>query len=122
VDSGDVRIALIAGAVVAAVVALLFVLDRALLWMEHRRWIYYRRTKGSGGMSLEITQLFDPTARLVKREMEQETVRKVVRPSGDPPFDVDLDARVIHLRPGPPRLDREQDRDHAGDRDDARGG
>ncbi|MEQ7006069.1 hypothetical protein ABN028_07685 [Actinopolymorpha sp. B17G11] len=93
------KVALIAGAVAVA----LFVLDRGLLWMERRRWIYYRRTKSSGGMSLEISQLFDPTARLVKREMEQETVRKVVRPSGDPPFDVDLDAHVVRVRRQPRR-------------------
>ena len=30
----------------------LFVLDRALLWMESRGWIYYRRTRPGRGDNL----------------------------------------------------------------------
>jgi hypothetical protein len=94
VGSNGVRVVVIVG----AVVAVLFLLDRALLRMERRGWIYYRRTKGGGAMGPQVFQLFDPSARFLKREMEQECVRKAVRPSGDPPFEVDLDAGVLHVR------------------------
>ena len=47
----------------------LVVLDRVLLWMEGRGWIYYRRTKPGRGAStyhlLEWTSVMDPTQRQV---------------------------------------------------------
>ncbi|WP_020577743.1 hypothetical protein [Actinopolymorpha alba] len=89
-----VRVALIGGVVALGVAAL----DRALLWMERRRWIYYRRTKGASKTSREIFQTFDPGAQALKKAMEQEKIRKVVRPSGDPPFDVDLDSGIVRVR------------------------
>jgi len=50
-------------------VAGVFVLDRFLLWIESRGWIYYRRTKPGRGAStyhlLEWTSTFDPTQREV---------------------------------------------------------
>ncbi len=44
---------------------LLFFLDRLLLWMERRGWIYYRKSKDGGGSGvgnafLEVQSLFEP--------------------------------------------------------------
>jgi hypothetical protein len=50
-------------------VAGLFVLDRLLLWIESKGWIYYRRNKPGRGAStfhlLEWTSVLDPTQRQV---------------------------------------------------------
>ncbi len=47
----------------------LFLLDRVLLFMEERGWIYYRRTKAGRGAStyhlLEWTSTLDPSQRQV---------------------------------------------------------
>ncbi|MGD2120478.1 MAG: hypothetical protein PVJ76_01980 [Gemmatimonadota bacterium] len=47
----------------------IFVLDRALLFLESRGWIYYRRSKAGRGAStyhlLEWTSVLDPSQRQV---------------------------------------------------------
>ncbi|MFE7464070.1 hypothetical protein ACFU6R_08180 [Streptomyces sp. NPDC057499] len=78
----------------------LILADRALLWAERRGWIYYRRTKGRGAA---LAEEFSPAAQAMKRAMEQERVRKNVRPAEGPPLGVDLDngvVRIRHSRPG----------------------
>ena len=70
----------IAGAAVA--LGSLFALDRLLLWMEARGWIYWRKTKrkrnGGGGAALfTLNAMFDPSIRHAaevreEREIEDE--------------------------------------------------
>lgn len=49
--------------------AALWLLDRGLLWMESRGWIYYRKAKPRGGAAvyhlLEMSSVFDPGIREV---------------------------------------------------------
>jgi hypothetical protein len=86
-----------AGVVVALGVAV-FLADRVLLAMEARGWIYWRKTKGLSSIGVDLIQEGDPGAQAVKRAMEQERVRKNVRPAEDPPLRVDLDAGTVHIR------------------------
>ncbi|MER5227803.1 hypothetical protein [Streptomyces flaveus] len=86
-----------AGVVVALGVAV-FLADRVLLAMEARGWIYWRKTKGLSSIGVDLIQEGDPGAQAVKRAMEQERVRKNVRPAEDPPLRVDLDASTVHIR------------------------
>ncbi|MBR8642177.1 hypothetical protein KEF29_29755 [Streptomyces tuirus] len=88
---------LVAGVVVALGVAV-FLTDRVLLAMESRGWIYWRKTKGLSSIGVDLIQEGDPGAQAIKRAMEQERVRKNVRPAEDPPFQVDLDAGAVHIR------------------------
>ncbi|MEU5977548.1 hypothetical protein [Streptomyces sp. NPDC047315] len=78
--------------------AALFLADRLLLAMEARGWIYWRKTKGVSSIGADFLQAGDPTAQAVRRAMEQERVRKNVRPAEDPPFRVDLDAGTVRIR------------------------
>ncbi|MFJ5225518.1 hypothetical protein [Streptomyces sp. NPDC088400] len=88
---------LIVGVVVAlGVVA--FLADRVLLAMEARRWIYWRKTKSLSSIGADLIQESDPGAQAAKRAMEQERVRKNVRPAEDPPFRIDLNAGTVHIR------------------------
>lgn len=48
-----------------------------------------------------LVQEVDPGAQAVKRGMEQERVRKNVRPAEDPPFQVDLDRGTVRIRRAP---------------------
>ncbi|MCZ9347326.1 hypothetical protein NGM37_57465 [Streptomyces sp. TRM76130] len=66
--------------------------------MEARGWIYWRKTKGLSSIGVDLIQEGDPGAQAVKRAMEQERVRKNVRPAEDPPLRVDLDAGTVHIR------------------------
>ncbi|MFE7045976.1 hypothetical protein ACFU9X_43285 [Streptomyces atratus] len=78
----------------------LILADRALLWAERHGWIYYRKTKGR---TAALAEEFSPAAQAVKRAMEQERIRKNVRPAEGPPLCVDLDkgvARIRHSQPG----------------------
>lgn len=54
--------------IAAGAAALLFGLDRLLLWMEGRGWIYYRRRKASpsslGNAFLEIQSMVEPSRQL----------------------------------------------------------
>ncbi|MGW0842161.1 hypothetical protein ACWD26_18690 [Streptomyces sp. NPDC002787] len=88
---------LIAGGVVAVGVFVLLA-DRVLLAMEARGWIYWRKTKTLSSLGAELVQEADPGAQAVKRGMEQERVRKNVRPAEDPPFQVDLDRGRVRIR------------------------
>ncbi|WP_405801315.1 hypothetical protein [Streptomyces sp. NBC_01506] len=86
---GGVAVALGAGA---------FLVDRALLWMERRGWVYWRKRKGLSSIGADFMQEASPGARAAKRAMEQERVRKNVRPAEEPPVHVDLDAGVVRVR------------------------
>ena len=75
------------GAVLVAAV-LLFALDRFLLRLEARGWIYYRKTKARpggtvGNAFLELQQLTDPSVRHVLEERRAE--RGEQDQSGEPP-------------------------------------
>jgi hypothetical protein len=85
------------GGVVALGVAV-FLADRALLAMEARVWIYWRKTKGLSSIGVDLIQEGDPGAQAVKRAMEQERVRKNVKPAESPPFQVNLDAGTVRIR------------------------
>jgi hypothetical protein len=65
----------------------LLVLDRALLWVESRGWIYYRRTKPGRGAAtyhlLEWNAVLDPTMRQVQEERVRE--KREEEESGAPP-------------------------------------
>jgi hypothetical protein len=65
----------------------LFVLDRFLLWIEARGWIYYRKNKPGRGAStyhlLEWNAAFDPTMRQVQEERIKE--KREEERSGAPP-------------------------------------
>ncbi|MEE1797645.1 MULTISPECIES: hypothetical protein [unclassified Streptomyces] len=86
-----------AGGIVALGVAV-FLADRVLLVMEARGWIYWRRTKGLSSIGADLIQEGDPGAQAVKRAMEQERVRKNVKPAEDPPFQVNLDVGTVRIR------------------------
>ncbi|MGC9540696.1 hypothetical protein [Streptomyces sp. UG1] len=88
---------LVAGGIVA-LGAFVFLADRVLLAMEARGWIYWRKTKSLSSIGVDLIQEGDPGAQAVKRAMEQERVRKNVRPAQDPPFLVNLDAGTVRIR------------------------
>ncbi|MFF2011718.1 hypothetical protein ACFVWY_21920 [Streptomyces sp. NPDC058195] len=87
----------ISGVAVGLAVAL-FLADRVLLWMERRGWIYWRKRKGLSSIGADFLQGIDPGAQAAKRAMEQERVRKNVRPAEEPPVRVDLDAGTVRIR------------------------
>lgn len=98
-DNGGVMVAV----VVVAGAGCLFLADRLLLWAEGRGWIYYRRIRGRPGALVEE---LSPAAQVLKQSMEQERVRKNVRPADGGPHGpgsgvaVDLDSLVARV-PGP---------------------
>jgi hypothetical protein len=63
---------------IAGIIAALFALDRLLLWMEARGWIYWRkvrRKRSGGGGPFVVGSVFDPTmnyAAEVREERAQE--------------------------------------------------
>jgi hypothetical protein len=63
----------ISGAIIA-----LIGLDRLLLWMESKGWIYWRKVKPKGGgLSAGLTamhQLVEPDVRHVREDRERRTV------------------------------------------------
>ncbi|MBK8233590.1 MAG: hypothetical protein IT349_08850 [Candidatus Eisenbacteria bacterium] len=66
----------------------LFTLDRLLLWLESRRWIYYRRSKGAGTGALtgglhELHAALDPGARVVQEVQREEQTEEDEQ--GEPP-------------------------------------
>ncbi|TDC19662.1 hypothetical protein E1265_23540 [Streptomyces sp. 8K308] len=80
-------------------VAALFLADRLLLWMESRGWIYWRRHKRLSAVGAGFLQEGDPGSQALRRAMEQERVRKNVRPGDDdPPVHVDLEAGIVRIR------------------------
>ncbi|WP_405621044.1 hypothetical protein [Streptomyces sp. NBC_01508] len=86
------------GCAAAALGAGVFLVDRALLWMERRGWVYYRRRKGLSSIGADFLQEVSPGAQAAKRGLEQERVCKNVRPAEEPPVHVDLDAGVVRIR------------------------
>lgn len=78
------------GGAILVIAAALFILDRLLLGMERRGWVYWRKTKrstgpGMGNALLEMQTLVDPGARHVlevRREVQKDSPE-----SGDPPSD-----------------------------------
>jgi hypothetical protein len=58
---------------IAALVAALFALDRLLLAMEARGWIYWRKVKrkGAGGGYLLGPDIFDPGKRYLEESREE---------------------------------------------------
>ncbi|MFD7864449.1 hypothetical protein [Streptomyces sp. NPDC057682] len=89
-----------AGCVAAGVAAVAFLADRILLAMEARGWVYWRKTKGLSSIGVDLFQESAPGSQAVKKAMEQERVRKNVRPAEDPPFQVNLDSGVVRIRHG----------------------
>ncbi|MEU9749150.1 hypothetical protein [Streptomyces niveus] len=90
------------GGVAVALGAGVFLVDRALLWVERRGWIYWRKRKCLSSIGADFMQEVAPGAQVVKRAMDHERVRKNVKPAEEPPFRVDLDAGVVRIRrPGP---------------------
>jgi hypothetical protein len=71
----------------AGIAVLLLGLDRLLLRMESRGWIYYRKKKPNpaalGGACLEVQQLLEPSRTYVIEVMKEE--KKEQAESGDPP-------------------------------------
>jgi len=65
----------------------LFLLDRALLRMESRGWIYYRRKAPArsslGNAFLEIQSFLEPSKKVMVEVMKEE--KKEQAESGDPP-------------------------------------
>jgi hypothetical protein len=61
---------------VAAFVAAAFLIDRILLWMERRGWIFYRTirpdSRNVGPAFLEVQSLFEPGVRHVLEEKMQQ--------------------------------------------------
>lgn len=63
---------------IAVAVACLLTLDRLLLWMEAKGWVYWRKTKRKGGASIaagliSMNAIYDPSAHhLAEARQEQE--------------------------------------------------
>jgi hypothetical protein len=93
-----VEVFLLIAGVLVGVGAAAFAEDRLLLWMEGRGWVYWRRTKTLSSIGAGLVQEADPAAGAARRAMEQERVRKNVRPAEDPPFHVDLEAKTVRIR------------------------
>lgn len=70
-----------------ALIATIFLVDRLLLWLESRGWLYYRRTRGRGGgalyHTLELHSVFDPSIEEVIEIMYHEEQDQ--DESGEPP-------------------------------------
>lgn len=65
-------------AVLLVVVAAVIVLDRMLLKMESRGWIFYRKTKPTGGGPAMLgiaNELFHPAQHVAIQDLEQQTRR-----------------------------------------------
>jgi len=75
----------IAGAVVVGIV----LLDRVLLGLEARGWIFYRRNKpnfqNAGSVFLEFQAMFEPRMRHVIEQKRQEQEEEDADEDGDPP-------------------------------------
>ena len=67
----------------------LYLLDRILLKLEGRGWIFYRRNKPNfrtaGTAFLELQAMFDPRARYVIERKQHEETDQDDDDSGDPP-------------------------------------
>jgi hypothetical protein len=59
---------------IAGIGVALFALDRLMLWMEARGWIYWRKVKrkGAGGGFLLGPDIFDPGKRYLEEAREEQ--------------------------------------------------
>ena len=66
-----------------------FFVDRILLRLEERGWIFYRRNKpnfkNAGSAFIELQAMFEPKARHVIERKEQEENEEDADGDGDPP-------------------------------------
>ncbi len=66
--------------IVLTIVVVLFCLDRVLLAMERRRWIYYRKRKPEGGATgrvfLEMQSFVEPAIKQVMEHRHVEALGK----------------------------------------------
>lgn len=90
-------VAITAGAV-GVLTVLGCVMDRGLLRLEARGWVYWRKGKGLKAMGVDLMLEGSPAAKAVERAMRDERIRKNVRPAEEPPFSVDLDAGTVRIR------------------------
>jgi hypothetical protein len=78
---------LLYGLIGIGIVLMLFALDRLLLWMEKRGWLYYRTKHGSGGAAsgvlTSMQQFVEPQVQHVI-EMKEEAKQQVRRDQGQP--------------------------------------
>jgi len=81
-----------------AVVAAVALVDRLLLWLESKGWLYYRRTRGRGGGAIyhmmETHSVFDPGIQEVievKYGDEQSQDESGDPPGPEPPNDTPAD-------------------------------
>ncbi len=60
---------------ITGILVALFALDRLMLWMEARGWIYWRKVKrkGAGGGYLLGPDVFDPGKRYLEEAREEQT-------------------------------------------------
>ncbi|MGI5350251.1 hypothetical protein ACQEU8_19025 [Streptomyces sp. CA-250714] len=91
------KVAIAAGAV-GALTVLCWVADHALLWLEARGWVYWRKSKGLKAMGVDLMLEGSPAAKALERAMQDERMRKNARLTEEPPFDVDLDAGTVRIR------------------------
>ncbi|MDT0345859.1 hypothetical protein [Streptomyces litchfieldiae] len=95
---------------VAGSAAAVFLADRLLLAMEARGWVHWRKGKGLSSIGADLMREGDPGSQALRRAMEQERVRRCVRPAEEPPVQVDLDAGIVRIRRtvinGPPPRER----------------
>jgi hypothetical protein len=70
---------------IAALMAALFALDRLLLAMEARGWIYWRKVKrkGAGGGYLLGPDIFDPGKRYLEEAREEHVLEDEENGDGD---------------------------------------
>ncbi|WP_327393582.1 hypothetical protein OG533_38950 [Streptomyces sp. NBC_01186] len=83
---------------VAALGVLGWAVDRALLWLEARGWVYWRKGKGLKAMGADLMMESSPAAQALQRATHDERMRKNVRPAREPSFDVDLAAGLVRIR------------------------
>ena len=71
-------------------------------WAGARNWIFFGNHEGSsssmGGLVGELTELFQPGRRIEHEERQRAKEARQQSESGDPPFEVDLDAGTARLR------------------------
>jgi len=81
--------------IAACVGVALFLLDRLLLWLEARGWIYYRKKKASpgslGSAMLEIQAMLRPSTEHIVEE--RRAVKSEEDEAGEPPEPPDLKLR-----------------------------
>jgi len=73
------------------IIGFLLVIDRLLLYLEIKGWIYYRRKKPSSSAlsnaCLEVQQLLEPSKKHVVEIKKDE--KRVQQEAGEPPQDVE---------------------------------